>query len=656
MTPGAPSPAPSLCLEVWIGPMEGLRFCRPASDSQGIGVGRRRIDEKRGLKNDLVLAEGDGISGFHAEVRNEGRRLFLKDLKSTNGTFAAGHQVAGEVEIEPGDVFILSNTPIEASFTSSKMTASGNVPSDEEIAGSPVFVALAQATKAVAARRGESFADTRHVLEALTMSKDAIVAAALSSRGLTSERIHADFREGNLQNPSLQWVCRFLASAEEKREKPKAEKSPVLSPRARSLFGMAAARLAGYSEGEAKRLAAVALFSSFANAPGPVSKWLESAGVQAPAIPAPRRPGGKTTQILRPSANVAMGSDDATVRQKRPAAGDSNDTDVLSSRVGSGAAESGDRSRTKLVRKTAPATPLVATTGDALLDQRARAIADQLEEAASVYRFSTPEDRRSMMKSVVKNALAAITPENRARILRQIRVQFPLSISTSTSVASREETRLRARVRELEQRVEELSRRGDGEPDRKREASAETGWRVLVAPAGASPGSTEVETLRAILSFAVKLEKLLLSLVQSITTPGDQTTNFRLSIFRYTLDGVLRSLHEGEGAGLEGIPDYLRELERWQIAILASHHESPRVWFEKLWKKTNPLIIEATTAKSGAWKLGGQAAEWWSRYKEAVRDLNPEVVQDQVLQTANKVALEEYDKLSKRKELRGDKS
>ncbi len=654
MTPGAASPAPALCLEVWIGAMEGLRVCRPGNESQGIGIGRRRGDEKRGFKNDLVLAEGDGISGFHAELRSEGRRLFLKDLKSTNGTFAAGHQVSGEVEIESGDVFILSNTPVEASFTSSKAAAPGNVPSDEEIAGSPVFVALAQAAKAAAARRGESFADTRHVLEALTVAKDPIVTAALSSRGLTSERIHADFREGNLQKPSLQWVCRFLAAAEEKREKPRSEKSPILSPRARSLFGMAAARLAGYSESEAKRLAAVALFSSFANVAGPVSRWLESAGVQAPAIPAPRRPGGKTTQILRPSATVAMGSDDATVRQKRPAGGDSNDTDVLSSRPGSGAADAGDRSRTKLVRKTAPSTPLVATTGDALLDQRARAIADQLEEAASVYRFSTPEDRRSMMKSVVKNALAAVTPENRARILRQIRDQFPVTISTSAQ--SSEETRLRARIRELEQRVAELSRRGDRPPDTKREASAETGWRALVAPPGAPPGSAEVETLRAILSFAAKLEKLLLSLVQSITTPGDQTTNFRLSIFRYTLDGVLRSLHEGEVVGLEGIPDYLRELERWQIAILASHHESPRVWFEKLWKKTNPSIIEATTAKSGAWKLGGQAAEWWSRYKEAVRDLNPEVVQDQVLQTANKVALEEYDKLSKRKELRGDKS
>src|SRR5262245_63665569 len=126
--------------------------------------------------------------------------------------------------------------------------------------------------------------------------------------------------------------------------------------------------------------------------------------------------------------------------------------------------------------------------------------------------------------------------------------------------------------------------------------------------------------------------------------------SFRLPGRRYTLEGLLSALEQGKPVDTKNLSDYLRELERWQVAILAAHHESARVWFEKHWKRVSPAAIENSTEKGGAWKIRGEAAEWWSRYKESVKGLSPDVVQDQVLQATFRLAQEEFDKLSKRRQ------
>jgi hypothetical protein len=158
-----------------------------------------------------------------------------------------------------------------------------------------------------------------------------------------------------------------------------------------------------------------------------------------------------------------------------------------------------------------------------------------------------------------------------------------------------------------------------------------------------------VSALHALVTFARHMEKFMLGLVQGVTMPGDATMSFRLPGHRYTLEGLLSALEQGKPVDPKTLWEYLRELERWQVAILAAHHESARLWFDKLWKRASPVAIESSTAKGGTWKIRGEAAEWWSRYKETVKGLNPDVVQDQVLQTTFRLAQEEFDKLSKRR-------
>lgn len=75
------------------GPLEGrrLELATPAT----IG---------RDASCDLTLADDRFVSGHHAEVVKEGRRIIVRDLGSTNGTFVNGERVEGSMRVTRGDV------------------------------------------------------------------------------------------------------------------------------------------------------------------------------------------------------------------------------------------------------------------------------------------------------------------------------------------------------------------------------------------------------------------------------------------------------------------------------------------------------------------------------------------------------------------------
>jgi hypothetical protein len=53
------------------------------------------------------------VSRYHAIIRIEGNHLFIKDLKSTNGTKINDHAVIGEREIFPGEEIKIGDTVIQ---------------------------------------------------------------------------------------------------------------------------------------------------------------------------------------------------------------------------------------------------------------------------------------------------------------------------------------------------------------------------------------------------------------------------------------------------------------------------------------------------------------------------------------------------------------
>ncbi|HET8730811.1 MAG TPA: FHA domain-containing protein [Moraxellaceae bacterium] len=62
-----------------------------------------RISIGRDKSNSLVIND-EGVSVFHAEIRQEDGKVFIWDSGSVNGTFVNGEKVTGKREIQAGDV------------------------------------------------------------------------------------------------------------------------------------------------------------------------------------------------------------------------------------------------------------------------------------------------------------------------------------------------------------------------------------------------------------------------------------------------------------------------------------------------------------------------------------------------------------------------
>ena len=56
----------------------------------------------RGLENEIVVVS-KRVSREHVHIRREGRRTFLDDTGSTNGTFLNGERVLGSAQLRDGD-------------------------------------------------------------------------------------------------------------------------------------------------------------------------------------------------------------------------------------------------------------------------------------------------------------------------------------------------------------------------------------------------------------------------------------------------------------------------------------------------------------------------------------------------------------------------
>jgi pSer/pThr/pTyr-binding forkhead associated (FHA) protein len=67
----------------------------PVPDT-GIHLGRER--------GDILFPEDGYVSGLHCQISNQGGRLFLTDLGSSNGTFL---RISGETEIQGGDILLM---------------------------------------------------------------------------------------------------------------------------------------------------------------------------------------------------------------------------------------------------------------------------------------------------------------------------------------------------------------------------------------------------------------------------------------------------------------------------------------------------------------------------------------------------------------------
>ncbi len=74
----------------------------------------------RGIENEIVIVSKLS-SREHAHVRREGRRIFLEDQNSTNGTYLNGERIQGGVPLRDGDKITIGGLHFE--FHDPEMTS-----------------------------------------------------------------------------------------------------------------------------------------------------------------------------------------------------------------------------------------------------------------------------------------------------------------------------------------------------------------------------------------------------------------------------------------------------------------------------------------------------------------------------------------------------
>jgi FHA domain len=618
-----------VAVEVWLGPMEGLRHVTPAGDAPAtVHIGRVSVDKKTSTRNEFVLSYGYGVSSAHAEVRFERGRLFLKDNGSTNGTSIQSGPVTGEVEIHSGDVFLVSSTPVRVRLVDATLR---EMPFPRVLRGEawpdPAVQSIVRGAREAATQRGELFADTRHLCDALLRSRSASIQRILRDSTWSREQALAELWEGRLFAGPYEWLNDlFLQPLGLKT----GSDELILSPKVGFLLEECQRRSIESSAMDLETTLRHELLKLLRqDEESAVGSWLArrlpgfAPREEAPAPPPAPRPS-------RPAAAVVPGPEaiPKAVAARRPEA---SRRDPVPETAAPGAGIAGSS----------------LTQDEIALDRKARELADELLLESAAYRFSTPADRREALKTLVVRELHALAPDKRPRVLEQLRLQFPVAVAGD--VPNTEELRLRRRVAELERRLAEATAQ-PAAPAPKAAAAVTLPWKTLLTPEDGKASTLEprLALLRDVVRFAQDVETFTLGLVEAMTMPGAETASFRLPNFRDRLSAFLAAAAEGKNVNPNDVRDYLAELRRWQIAISAGHHEAPKLWFTRLWKRISPAVIEAGKPEAG-WKLRGETAEWWNQYRDLVKDLNPDLVQDQVLQAAAHFSQTEFQKLNKRK-------
>lgn len=706
-------PPRSLTLEVWLGPMEGLRYAAEARQAmQLVRIGRLPFDRQTKDRNHLVLSVSAGVSGSHAEVRFAQGRIFLRDLGSSNGTFAAQQAVTAETEVKSGEIFLVSLTPVQVYLTSPLAAPPPFEPLPvTHWEGAAVEPLVTSASECAAARR-EAYVDTRHLLDAILRLDDPEIDELFAQGGVTRRSAREELYKKGFYRDSLSWIAEILVKPANLTG---TLETVVVSPRvARLLDGARTAAPAGAGAAEGTKLAARHLLAGLvADRFGPVGDWLTDHGItsvpvgfggtasggEAPAAspepdadsrpePKPASGKGRTTTLMAeaigdatasagpspferhappppppPPAHSPSDSMVAPAPSRRPAPEPEPAPEVAPVRARGLATAPSPSPPVSAVPVAAPApVPAPApvswgaprTPAEILLDGRARELADELFVLAGELRFGAPDDRRRQLKRRVEKELAPLPKDGRTRFLELLRRYFP--VLPAGAGVDPEVPRLRRKIEELQKKaVEEVPSKSVARAKSQQAGAGGTGLplRQLVLGEDLGQADRNVLVLRKVIEYALAMEGMTLGLIQSLTMPGNETMAFKLPGFKETMRTFLHALEQGKPVSIQRLEEYLDELKRWQVAILAAYHQAPGEWFDRLWRRINPVTIESAPRSAG-WKLRGEAAEWWDLYKIAARDLSPDLVNDQVLQGVARLSKEELEKL--RKNQRGEHS
>jgi hypothetical protein len=430
-----------VALEVWLGPMEGLRYVAPAGNAPAtIRIGRVSVDKKTNKRNEFVLSYGHGVSSTHAELRYERGQLFLKDAGSTNGTSVQSGHVTGEVEIRSGDVFLVSSTPVRVRLVDAPLP---EMPFPRVLRGEAwpdqAVQNIMRGAREAAVQRGELFTDTRHLCDSILRSRSASIQRILRDATWSREQALTELWEGRLFAGPYTWLNDlFLQPIGLKT----GSDELILSPKVGFLLEECQRRHVESSAVELETSLRHELLAMLRqDTESAVGSWLarrlpelasregpKPASPPAPARPSTppstpqaasgqirRAPSPKTKPVRAAEVFVERVADLLAPEEKTPKAGSLPPVEAAAPEQPPGSARPG---------AALAGTPL--TEEEIALDRKARELGDALLRESAAYRFSTPGDRREALRSLIARELHALQPDRRPRVLEQLRLQFPV--------------------------------------------------------------------------------------------------------------------------------------------------------------------------------------------------------------------------------------
>ncbi len=285
------------------------------------------------------------------------------------------------------------------------------------------------------------------------------------------------------------------------------------------------------------------------------------------------------------------------------------------------AVEQAPRRRPATAAATATAQPAAeVSSGDPAVDLRAQEAARRLAGKAAAFQLAEPAERRSALRELLLEEVARLAPERRRLLLEQLARLFPVSAAEQDD----ELIRLEAELAEL------------------RSLSGER----RAAPPAPGEGQPPDASHRELVSFAQRIERLIVGLVCNLTGESGAATGLPGS--RLSIEQALALPEQGGEAPSEELCRHLKTLELWLMAALGAYHEAPEAWFRQHWRRVAPARIEQRLSEAG-WKkrLGIQSLDLWDAYLKEVRDVSPELAEDEILSLVRQRARHNYQRLTR---------
>jgi hypothetical protein len=591
-------------VEVVDGPMEGL--CAAAA---AVRIGR-------GEGADLPLAADPWVSRRHVRIALEGNALVAEDEGGRNGTWQRGGRITGTVPLAAGEFLLVGRTPVQASVSPAEDR------SDPALAEIPpaLDLLLARATKA-AAKDARAIVDAFDLARVLLASGDAEVQALLAASGASPATIAQ--ATATRWPGSLSWIAEMTAAAW---EAPPAGTTPAPTAKVRRVLAQAIqnARRAGLPDPtDADALVALA-----AEPRGPAARAFADLGISADAL-------ASRLAALRGSAIAPTPPSPPTFQQPAtptPAA--------------------------------PPPVPDPHIAAPSLFEfeswdvfREAKEIADRIRAVQATYHLADPDARRSAIEEVLAGSFAEVVPERRDRVLRHLADLFPLPEGApALPEADPEAERLREDVTRLRARLAASDRSAPPPPPA---AAVEDIVRMVVDPQADLAGVPEdqrpaLRMLRGIYRFARDVERLTASVVQSFHSRAADMTRFVIPPFRKDLKDLVEGKAQAvDDAAARQVETYLAAVRQWLVAAIVGYSQAASEFCREFAGKIDPRAIERQ-AQLPKWleAMGLSDASLWKRFKEVFTELQVDLVDDQVLESAARLAAREVEKLKRESERR----